>query len=185
MLKSVRGFSDENIGVLTPAHSAPHTSLRCQLRPKGHFMSRHREFNCPHCQETLRVGPSMAGRSAKCPRCNQRLTLPAFAAETALVPVPPVAPPPPPPAAPVPVTTSDTLVLTETSSPTTTSAPRGGLSFTLGFVLLTAFGSFLSGYIAGREHIKYEIRKTLGDVFSAIPKAPQTPTRRPPASPGR
>jgi phage FluMu protein Com len=34
------------------------------------------EFSCPHCQKLLSTGEDKAGRSAKCPGCGERVTVP-------------------------------------------------------------------------------------------------------------
>jgi transcription elongation factor Elf1 len=35
------------------------------------------KFNCPHCTKPLSVRDDLAGKRAKCPKCQQALTIPA------------------------------------------------------------------------------------------------------------
>jgi len=58
-------------------------------------------FSCPGCQATFKLGDEMAGKSARCSKCNQRFTVPATnpkaAPLAAAAPMPVAAPQPMPP----------------------------------------------------------------------------------------
>lgn len=55
-------------------------------------------FSCPGCQATFKLGDEMAGKSARCSKCNQRFTVPAAKPKAAPVAAPaPVATPRPMP----------------------------------------------------------------------------------------
>ncbi|MBM4037100.1 MAG: hypothetical protein FJ290_01185 [Planctomycetes bacterium] len=63
------------------------------------------KFLCPHCHGKLAfdITPETAGKSARCPKCQTKFTLPQMPAEAAPPPPRPAPPPPPPgPAAPPP-----------------------------------------------------------------------------------
>src|SRR5262245_60553612 len=66
------------------------------------------EFSCPECQSKVKAPSNLAGSSAKCPRCGERITIPAAAGKLAVtLTMPPSSPPPPPLAVAVPEDTAD------------------------------------------------------------------------------
>src|SRR5437762_8059246 len=40
------------------------------------------KFSCPHCRKAIRVKEELAGKKAKCPACQQVLTIPTVARST-------------------------------------------------------------------------------------------------------
>ena len=53
------------------------------------------EFNCQHCNKRLKVSDQSAGKRAKCPQCQNIMSIPAAGAGFSAAPAPPVAPSPP------------------------------------------------------------------------------------------
>jgi predicted Zn finger-like uncharacterized protein len=49
-------------------------------------------FACPGCQATFKLPDEMAGKTARCSKCNNRFTVPGGAPKPAPAPVPPAAP---------------------------------------------------------------------------------------------
>lgn len=109
------------------------------------------EFTCPQCGKTLRVADEHAGKQAKCPSCQNVVTVmadgpPDWASD-----------PPPKPDLADPVVNPYAAGATTSSRPANASPHRGGLILTLGILALMCNCMALPGILAwimGRGDLK-------------------------------
>jgi predicted Zn finger-like uncharacterized protein len=137
---------------------------------------------CPNCHSEFLIDRKLEGKKAKCAKCNQPFAI-KFGKEASINPPDPsetpipssetskgqLSPPPPksysaptPPSPPVRTDTPTSSLAGKKSIRTSVSVPLWSM------VLIPAIVSFIVGYFAGRENVKYQIQSSFANAFGQM-----------------
>jgi len=116
--------------------------------------SEKRRATCPHCSAGFTVPADAEGKSAKCPKCGNTFTI-TFQPPTPVSPAPPVTSPTP------------ALVATQQATGSPVASRRIALPL-WAIVAGPAVACLIVGYVAGREHLKYQMRSAVADAGKAF-----------------
>lgn len=115
--------------------------------------SEKRRATCPHCSAGFTVPGDAEGKSAKCPKCGNTFAI-TFQQPT--------------PDSPAPAVTSPTPAQVATRAPASAASSRR-ISLPLWAIVAgPAVACLIVGYVAGREHLKYQMRSAVADAGKAF-----------------
>ena len=135
---------------------------------------------CPNCHSEFLIDRKLEGKKAKCAKCNQPFSIkfvkevskrppdpfdaPVATLETSKDQLPPTQPHSvaTPPSPPVRVNNPTSSVSGKKSIRTNVSVPLWSM------ILIPVIVSFIVGYFAGREHVKYQIQSSFANAFGQM-----------------